>query len=70
MKFLSKPVKVSTMSPCIYGYEDESDCEPGSAWESKTYRNRNVTISRHRCVATDCQPTRCRVGATFITVSW
>ena len=67
MKFLAKPVEFSTMSSCIYGYEIEDDCEPGSKWKSKTYRNGNVVITSHRCVATDCQPMRCKVGATFIT---
>ncbi len=75
MKTLAKPEKFRILSPYLYGYEAEDETNDdgtplGSAWVSKTYRNHNVTISRHKCVATNRQPMRCRVGATFVTFSW
>lgn len=66
MKSLTKPEKFSDMSPCIYGYEIEDDCEPGSKWISKTHRQGKKQGTWMKCVATDCQPNPCTVGDVII----
>ena len=61
MKTLAKPEQFITVSPRIYGYEN-----PGSTWRTKTSRRGDRFVTVHRCVATDCGPTRCNVGDVIV----
>ncbi len=73
MKSLIKPVKFNTVSPCIYGYEDEDETNDdgtpfnGSDWRTTTSRRGQNFVTVNTCVTTDYPPKRCTVGNAIVT---